>query len=387
MGRARPSSSRRTVRVPPTGRPGSTPLGSTAARPTPSDAPHGPPPATLVLLDEHDAAHKPPGPPRIHSRDLLRQRAMLEGSRLILLSATPSVESWWLADSQQAIRAEPEKMPWPQVVTADARGILRNHPLTLPLTRAIEETTRRGRRVILIVTRRVAALVCPECGALLRCRECRVPLAFSRGAKALNCRLCATTAPLPERCPGCGGHRLSPSGWDPERVEAAVSRRFPKLTVSRTDPRAQVVVGTPAALRRLPPGRLGCVGIVALDGLLSVPDFRGGERAFELVWAAAEAVAPSGRLIIQTLHPDHYAVQAAKEQDAPSWVIRPSAGSAWSPSAAGATARRAPASVTALRRCGASAASRSIPRRHSAPPGPGAPAGNSSSRDPASCRG
>ena len=274
-----------------------------------------PPPATLVLLDEHDAAHKPPGPPRIHSRDLLRQRAMLEGSRLILLSATPSVESWWLADSQQAIRAEPEKTPWPQVVTADARGILRNHPLTLPLTRAIEETTRRGRRVILIVTRRVAALVCPECGEFLRCQACGVPLAFSRGAKALSCRLCATTAPLPERCPGCGGHRLSPFGWDPERVEAAVSRRFPKLTVSRADPRAQVVVGTPAVLRRLPPGRLGCVGIVALDGLLSVPDFRGGERAFELVWAAAEAVAPSGRLIIQTLHPDHYAVQAAKDQD------------------------------------------------------------------------
>lgn len=274
-----------------------------------------PPPATLVLLDEHDAAHKPPGAPRIHSRDLLRQRAALEGNRLVLVSATPSVESWWRAETRQAVRGDLEEAPWPECITADTRGILRNHPLTLPLTRGIEEMTRRGRRVLLIVTRRVGALVCPECGALLRCRECGVPLRFSRGANALSCRLCAGVEPLPEHCPGCGGHRLSPFGWDPERVETAVSRRFPKLTVSRDDLRAQVVIGTPAVLRRFPPGRLGCVGIVTLDALLSLPDFRGGERVFALAWAAAEAVGPNGRLVIQTLHPEHYAVQAVKEQD------------------------------------------------------------------------
>ncbi len=68
-------------------------------------------------------------------------------------------------------------------------------------------------------------------------------------------------------------------------------------------------------LRHFAPGTLGCVGIVALDNLLSMPDFRGGERAFQLAWAAAEAVAPNGRLVIQTLHPEHYAVQAVKDQD------------------------------------------------------------------------
>jgi primosomal protein N' (replication factor Y) len=275
-----------------------------------------PPPATLVLLDEHDAAHKPPGPPRIHSRDLLRQRAMLEGgSRLLMLSATPSVESWWRAETQQAIRDDPDDASWPEIITADTRGILRNHPLTLPLTRGIEEVTRHGRRALLLVTRRASALICPECGGLLRCRDCGVPLGFFREAKTLGCRLCAKTEPLPDHCSQCGGHRLFPFGWDAERVEAAVSKRFPKLTVSRVDPRAQVVVGTPAMLRRFAAGRLGCVGIVALDGLLSMPDFRGGERAFQLTWAAAEAAGPNGRLVIQTLHPEHYAVQAVKDRD------------------------------------------------------------------------
>lgn len=274
-----------------------------------------PPPATMVLIDEHQSAHKPPGPPRIHSREILRQRALLEGSRLLLLSATPSVESWWRAESTETIRDEPEESPWPEVVTGDTRGILRNHPLTLPLTRSIEDATRRGRRVALIVTRRSASLLCPECGALLRCPDCGVPLAFSRGAKALGCPLCTRVEPMPERCPSCHGHRLSPSGWDAERVEAAVSRRFPKRTVSRTDPQAEILVGPPAVLRRLSPGTLGCVGVVALDSLLGMPDFRGGERAFELVWAAAEAVGPGGRLIVQTLHPEHYAIQAVKERD------------------------------------------------------------------------
>jgi len=74
-----------------------------------------PPPATLVLLDEHDRAHKPPGAPRIHSRDVLRKRAALEGSRLILTSATPSVESWWRAEREHALRDEAGDAPWPEV--------------------------------------------------------------------------------------------------------------------------------------------------------------------------------------------------------------------------------------------------------------------------------
>jgi len=274
-----------------------------------------PPPATMALIDEHDPAHKPPGPPRIHSRDVLRRRAILEGSRLLMLSSTPSVESWSLAESLQAISGEAEETPWPEIITSDTRRILRNHPLTLPLTRAIEETTRRGLAVSLVVARRSAALICPECGELLRCRDCGVPLSFVRRARLLDCRLCASSGPAPESCPGCGGHRLSPFGWDPERVEAAVSRRFPRLSVSRADPRAQVVIGTAAVLRQVPPERLGCVGIIALDGLLGAPDFRGGERAFALLWGAASAVAPGGRLVVQTLHPDHYAIQAVKSQD------------------------------------------------------------------------
>jgi primosomal protein N' (replication factor Y) (superfamily II helicase) len=274
-----------------------------------------PPPATLILVDEHDAAHKPPGAPRLHSRELLLRRSLLEGSRFLMLSSTPSVESWWRAREQHAIKVAGERRPWPLVSPADTRGILPNHPLTLPLTRALEEASRRGGRAALIVTRRAATLLCADCGTILRCSDCAVPLEFSRARRALGCRICGKGEPLPDQCPNCHGHRLLPFGWDAERVEAAVRRRFPKLTVSREDLRAQAVIGTASILKAATPGAFDCVGIVALDRLLSAPDFRGGERAFELLWAAAEATASRGRVIVQTLHPEHYAIEAVKMQD------------------------------------------------------------------------
>ena len=274
-----------------------------------------PPPATLALIDEHDPAHKPPGAPRLHSRDLLLRRAALDGSRLLLLSATPSVETWWRAQDRQIAPVDAPAGPWPQVVTADTRGILRNHPLTLPLTRAIEESTRQGRRAALIVSRRASALACDDCGAILRCPDCGVARALSRDRRELRCPLCARVDAPPDRCGECGGHRLSPFGWDPERVQVSVVRRFPRLSVSRQSLETQVVIGTPALLRALPTRSVGCVGFIALDGMLRLPDFRAGERAWELLWAGAEAVMPDGRVIVQTQHPEHYAVRSAQAQD------------------------------------------------------------------------
>src|SRR5882672_4868147 len=270
-----------------------------------------PPPATLVLLEEHDPAHKPPGPPRLHSRDILMRRAALDGSRLVLLSGAPSVESWAQVDDGAVRSFSDADGAWPQIIAADTRGILRNHPLT----RAIEEMSRRGRGVALIVGRATGVLGCNDCGALLRCPDCAVPLQVRRDRRALVCRLCARVEPLPDRCPACGGRRLAPFGWDPERVEASVRRRFPRLTVSRSDAGAQVVIGTSALLRGGNPGRWGAVGFVWLDGFLRVPDFRASERVFQLLWAAAEAVGGSGRVIVQTLHADHYALGAARNRE------------------------------------------------------------------------
>lgn len=289
------------------------------------------PPATLVLLDEQEAAHRPPGPPRMHARHVVLERAAREGLHAVLTAATPSVEAWWQAERGHLALVRPDTAPWPGVEVTDARGILRREPLTPPLARAIRETLAAGRRVLLLIARLTSTLACDECGEILRCPACALALAYSRAGRRLACRLCGTPHPVPETCPGCRGRRLSPFGWGAERVEHAVARRFPNARVARYDPEAtrgaraeaqraaaaaaDVVVGTRGALRLFGPGSLGLVGFVSPDQLLRLPDFRAGERLFALGWAAAERTAPDGRVIVQSQNPGHYAVDALVRRD------------------------------------------------------------------------
>jgi primosomal protein N' (replication factor Y) len=155
----------------------------------------------------------------------------------------------------------------------------------------MREALAAGGRVFLGVSRLASALACDECGHVLRCPSCGIALAYSRAAAVLRCRLCGATTPLPDRCPECQGHRLSPFGWGAERVEHAVRRRFPKARIARVDREmsrgagaeaqraaaaAEVVIGTRGALRLFGPGALGLAAFVSPDQLLRLPDFRAG---------------------------------------------------------------------------------------------------------------
>jgi primosomal protein N' (replication factor Y) len=292
--------------------------------------------ALLALVDEHEAAHKPPGPPRLHSREVVLERARRERLSVLLTSATPSVELWWRAtDRAGAAMALPAPGPWPSVTITDTRGILRREPLTPPLARAVRETLAGGRRVLLLVSRLAASLACDECGEVVRCPECALALTYSRAGATLTCRLCGTAMPLMETCGHCGGRRLSPFGWGLERVEHAVRRRFPRARVARWDPEAsrgargeaqraaaaaaEIVIGTRGALRLFGPASLGLAGFVSPDHLLRQPDFRAGERTFALLWAAAERVGGHGALVIQSQNPTHYALDAVARQELPAF--------------------------------------------------------------------
>jgi primosomal protein N' (replication factor Y) len=286
--------------------------------------------ATLALIDEHDPAHKPPGAPRLHARDVVLERAARQGLRAVFTSATPSVELWWRADNGHVRRAPGRPGPWPTVSIADTRGIARREALTPALVRAIRETLGVGRRVFLGVSRLASALGCNECGAIVTCEQCAIALTYSPAGRTLACRLCSTARPLPETCAGCQGRRLGPFGWGAERVEHAVRRHFARARIARYDPdargkragsqrvaasTAEIVVGTRGALKLFGPGSLGLAGFVSPDQLLGFPDFRAAERVFALLWAAAERVRPDGSLIVQSQNPTHYALDAVARQD------------------------------------------------------------------------
>jgi primosomal protein N' (replication factor Y) len=258
------------------------------------------------------------------------ERARREPLEVVLTSATPSVETWWRADARHVERAASSPGPWPAITVADTRGILRREPITPPLARAMREALSAGHRVFLGASRLTAALACDECGGIVRCEQCGLSLTYTRASATLTCRLCAAAQPLPDLCPACRGRRLSPFGWSPERVEHAVRRRFPKASVARyeADARgaraeaqrraaahAEVVVGTRSALKLFGPSSLGVAGFVTPDQLFRLPDFRAGERAFALLWAAAERVRPDGALVVQSQNPAHYAIAALAAQD------------------------------------------------------------------------
>jgi primosomal protein N' len=286
--------------------------------------------ATLALIDEQDAAHKPPGHPRIHARDVVLERVRRQGLRVVLTAGAPSAEMWWRGASGYATIVPGGGGPWPTVTTADTRGILRREALTPELARALRETLAAGGRAFLAVSRVTSALACDECGLVVRCGPCGVALAYSRAAAWLTCRVCGRGAPVPETCPQCAGRRLSPFGWGIERVEHAVRRRFPKARIARYEPEARgkkahaqreaaasadVVIGTRGALRLFGPGTLALAGFVSPDQLLRLPDFRAGERMLGFLWAAAERTRSDGRLVIQSQHLEHHAFTAITARD------------------------------------------------------------------------
>src|SRR5437867_3110514 len=245
-------------------------------------------PATVVLIDEHEAAHKPPGPPRIHSRDVAFERAARDRLTLLLTSATPSVEVWRRAEAGLVDMAAPPRGPWPAVSVADTRGILRREPLTPPLARAIRETLAARRRVFLAVSRLTSSLACDECGTVVRCAQCAIALAYPRAAARLVCRLCAASHPLPDTCTVCHGRRLSPFGWGAERVEHAVRRRFPAARIARRGP--DVARGARGEAQRA--AAAAADGVIGTRAELGYPPF----RRLAVVTTRAREAAETSRL-------------------------------------------------------------------------------------------
>ena len=287
--------------------------------------------ATVALIDEHEPAHKPPGPPRLHSREVILERGAREALSVVFTSATPSVETWWRCENEAATLAAVTPARWPTVTIADPRGITRREALTPPVARAMRETLAAGRRVFLAVSRVSSGLGCDECGTIFRCDRCGVAFGWSPARRTLACWLCGLSRPPMDTCPHCAGRRLTPFGWGVERVEQSVRRRFPSARIARYDPEARrgrrgedqraaaaaadVVIGTRGALKLFGPGALGLAAFVAPDQLLGLPDFRAAERAFALLWSAAERVHPEGELIVQSRNASHYALEALIHQD------------------------------------------------------------------------
>jgi primosomal protein N' (replication factor Y) len=234
--------------------------------------------------------------------------------------------------------AEVRYRPLPPVQIVDLRAELRAGNRSIfsrALQRAMNEALGRGEQVILFLNRRGTAtfVLCRDCGYVARCPSCDVPLTYHGPRAHLVCHYCNHRQPQPNRCPGCGGERIRYFGLGTEQVEKVVHRRWPDVRTLRWDRDttrnyaahaaildlfntglAHVLVGTQMIAKGLDLPLVTVVGVISADTALNLPDFRSGERTFQLLAQVAGRAGRGllgGRVIIQTYHPEHYAVAAA----------------------------------------------------------------------------
>ncbi|MFI5309109.1 MAG: primosomal protein N', partial [Polyangiales bacterium] len=300
----------------------------------------------VVVDEEHDGSFKQEDGFRYHARDMALLRAHRAKAVCVLGSATPSLESYHLAETGKlGLLALPERatpQPLPPVEVIDlARhkaGRSGERLLSEPLHRALEQCLAAHEQAILFLNRRgfAPSVRCNGCGELLQCPSCCVSLTLHRGARVLRCHYCDFTRQDTGTCIACGSTELMELGLGTEQVEHLLARHFPSARVARLDRDTASGEGVEAVLERLRSGEVDfligtqmvtkghdvpgvtLVGVMLADQSLAFPDFRAAERTFQLLaqvgGRAGRGVKP-GRVILQTYLPEHPAVRFAKSHD------------------------------------------------------------------------
>jgi primosomal protein N' (replication factor Y) len=302
----------------------------------------------LIIVDEeHETTYKQEEAPRYHARDVAVVRAKIEKCAVVLGSATPSLESYHNATTGKyellalTQRVDDQRMPLMRIV--DLRQERRKEKiapiLSEKLSQAIADRLEKREQTILFLNRRgfSTSLLCSNCGEARNCPNCSVALTFHRHMARLSCHLCGHTAAVPKKCPACGKDALIYAGFGTEKVESTVSHLFPKANVRRMDAdsmtrkeayvetlrnfrtgKIDILVGTQMIAKGLHFPNVTLVGIINADLALHLPDFRAGERTFQLLTQVAGRAGRGetpGEVFVQTYTPFSPSIQFARHHD------------------------------------------------------------------------
>jgi primosomal protein N' (replication factor Y) len=302
----------------------------------------------LIIIDEeHEWTYKQDSSPRYHARHVAIKIAELAGAVVVLGSATPDVETYYQTKNGKYQLLElPQRVTpgatLPQVAVVDMRDELKagnRSMFSRPLEQAINKAVAAGEQVILFLNRRGGAyyIQCRRCGFVLRCRRCDVPLSHHINDDVLTCHQCNFKMPVPDACPNCGNRQLKFLGAGTQKLEQEVRLTFPRSrqlrwdsdsTVGKTSNedilrrfrgrQADILIGTQMVAKGLDIPSVTLVGVINADTSLNLPDFRAGERTFQLLSQVAGRAGrglAGGRVIIQTFSPDNYPIQAIARND------------------------------------------------------------------------
>ena len=298
----------------------------------------------IVIDEEHEPSYKQNSAPRYHTRDAAMMRARLEHARLVLGSATPSLETLDLAEKGDVKTfGLPDRVgahPLPPVEIVDLRSAPRVEdakafPWSEALDGAVSHALAQGEQVILLLNRRGFAtfVQCPACGNVPGCPQCAIALTVHQTPPALRCHYCGYEQPVPSICVICGSETQRLRGLGTQQLEHFVAARYPRARIARMDldtttskwahqqildrvarGEVNILLGTQMIAKGLDFPNVTVVGVVDADTGLHFPDFRAAERTFQLVAQVAGRAGRGplgGRVFVQTRAPDHHAIRAA----------------------------------------------------------------------------
>jgi len=305
-------------------------------------------PGLIVIDEEHDNSYKQDEGPRYHARDLAVVRGKMEPCAVLLGSATPSLETFENCRKgkydllELSHRHDGCVLPVFRVVDMRLRskdGGRNDQFISPKLGLAIESRLAKGEQTILFLNRRgfFTVLACKSCGKNVECPHCSVSLALHKKEDLARCHICGYSQKPPRRCPECHDPQIAFSGVGTEKVEAVVKKMFPSARVARMDSdtmtrkgayhetlgafrsrKIDILVGTQMIAKGLHFPGVTLVGIISADSALHLPDFRAGERTFQLLVQVAGRAGrgdAEGEVIVQTFSPAHPSLQFAKSHD------------------------------------------------------------------------
>lgn len=301
----------------------------------------------IIVDEEHEGSYKQDEAPRYNARDMAVLRGAKEKATVLLGSATPSLESWHNSQTGKYRlvrldqRVDDKSMPVVRVV--DLRRQSRATPeggvLAKPLFDAIEGRMNKGEQTILFLNRRgfSTSMICEACGHVCTCPDCSISLTYHRAAERLVCHICGHSAKAPKACPKCHDPKIRFSGMGTQKVEETLKKIFPKARIARMDAdsmtrkdayretlgafkegKIDILVGTQMIAKGLHFPNVTLVGIVNADLGLHVPDFRAGERTFQLLTQVAGRAGRGemeGEVYVQTFTPFSPSIQFARHHD------------------------------------------------------------------------
>lgn len=303
--------------------------------------------ALIVVDEEHDSSYKQEETPRYNGRDVAVMRGKLTNAAVVLASATPSIESYHNAEAGKyrliQLKERVERRPLPEVELVDMRSEFQqtgeDQIFSRQLILEVTDRLNRGEQAMVLLNRRgySSVVLCRACGETLQCKNCTIAMTFHKADRRMECHYCNYRQAVPKHCAKCGSEHIYFLGTGSEKVEERLHAAFPQARIGRLDRDTvrnrhdfehvlnqfhsggiNLLVGTQMIAKGHDVHSVTLVGVVGADYALGFPDFRAAERTFQLLTQVAGRAGRGetpGKVVLQTYHPDHYAIQFAQKHD------------------------------------------------------------------------